>query len=462
MLNSRWRLARLVGEGGMGAVYEADGLRGEGKRAIKILHPEFMEDEQILQRFFAEAQAMQSLSHPNIAAAQEAARAEDGTPYLVMELLQGAALSAYLDQGTPMAAQQTVALIVEVLQALSMAHGRKIVHRDLKPDNLFLVRDSHGNLHAKVLDFGIAKVMDAAGGMGAKTRTGVLLGTPGYMSPEQIKNSKGVDLRSDLWSVGIILYEMLTCQSPFPADNEFGRLTVVLTSEHRPIEAVAPHLAAWSPFFRRALAKDAGQRFQSAEEMAQALLGMVRPASMAPPPGEHTHSMPSPMYGPQTAQGPQGRVSAVGPTAVVPAVVPTAGTHGAGMHGAGGHAAGMQGAGMQGAGGHGGGAPHVPTFPNHAPQHQSYAPPAPGHGPQHPSYMPPQPVITLQSGAGPVSTHVSAQMPPGMQGYPGQMPQVQVLTPPASPGVTVALWVVIVVGVVCLGLGFLLGALVAG
>src|SRR5690349_2923534 len=116
-----------------------------------------------------------------------------------------------------------------------------------------------------MLDFGIAKVMDAAGGMGNKTRTGVLLGTPGYMSPEQIKNSKGVDARTDLWSVGIIFYELLSGKTPFPADNEFARLTSVLSEEIKPIEHVAPHLAAWSPFFLRALAKDPGRRFQTAD-----------------------------------------------------------------------------------------------------------------------------------------------------------------------------------------------------
>ncbi|HSN99164.1 MAG TPA: protein kinase [Candidatus Nanopelagicales bacterium] len=400
VLNGRWRLARLIGEGGMGAVYEADGMRGEGKRAIKILHAEFTEDETILQRFFTEAQATQVLSHPHIAATQEAARAEDGTPYLVMELLQGASLGAYLEQGKPLPPHQAALVIHQVLQALSMAHARKIVHRDLKPDNVFLVRDAQGNLHAKVLDFGIAKVMDAAGGMGSKTRTGVLLGTPGYMSPEQIKNSKGVDPRSDLWSVGIILFEMLTCQSPFPANNEFARLTVVLSNEARPIEQVAPHLAAWGPFFRRALAKDPAQRFQTAEEMAQAVASLARAASVVPPP-EHSPSIPVSFQAPMTMQ----------------ATRP--------------------------------GAQGVPTLSN---------------SPVHPSYVPPQPVVTLQSGGGgPVPTHVSAQMPPGMQGYSQPPPQVQVISgqEPAWSG-GVAYWVLGVVGFVCLGVGFALGVLVAG
>ena len=411
VLNARWRLVRLLGEGGMGAVYEADGLRGEGKRAIKMLHAEFAEDEQILQRFQTEGQALQTLQHPNIAAIYEAARAEDGTPYIVMELLQGAALGAYLDGGKVIPPQQVVPVIYEVLQALGVAHARKIVHRDLKPDNLFLVQDAWGAYHAKVVDFGIAKVMDAAGGMGSKTRTGVLLGTPGYMSPEQIKNSKGVDPRSDLWSVGIILYEMLTGQSPFPAENEFTRLTAVLTTEMQPIEQVAPHLAAWGPFIRRALAKDPAARFQSAEEMAQALGALTRGASVLPPSArEYSPSIPMSVSGP-------------------------------------------------------------PTIPTGPPRTASM-PPSAAHGPSTmPSGRPPSPVVTAHSGAPPQPgalyapagagpTHVSAQKPTGTPTLSSQAPHVQVIQAgPTSQGA--AWWVVGVVGFVCLGVGFALGMLVA-
>ncbi len=279
VFNGRWRLMRLVGEGGMGAVFEAHGLQGDGVRAVKVLHPEFIGEEQILNRFMAEAEAVKLLQHPNVAQIYGSARAEDGTPYLIMELLQGAPLSNFMTPGQPMPAQQGAGIMLGVLQALNVAHTRGIVHRDLKPDNLFLVSDGRGNRVVKVLDFGIAKVMDAAGGMGSKTKTGVLLGTPGYMSPEQIKNSKGVDARSDLWSVGIILYELLSGQEAFPADNEFTRLTMVLTQDIRPIGQVAPHLASWSSFFQRALSKDPNGRFQSAAEMSQALAAMMSGSS---------------------------------------------------------------------------------------------------------------------------------------------------------------------------------------
>ncbi len=293
VLNGRWRLVRLLGEGGMGAVFEADGPPGVGKRAIKLLHQEYVTEEQILARFFAEAQATRTLNHPNVAQVLETGTAENGTPYLVMELLQGIPVSTYVDQRQVLPPAQAVHIAHGVLQALAAAHGRNIIHRDIKPDNLFLVHDDNGSFLVKVLDFGIAKVMDAAGGMGQKTRTGVLLGTPGYMSPEQIKNSKGVDARADLWSVGIIFYELLTGISPFPADNEFARLTSVLTEEVKPIEQVMPHLSSWSPFVVRALTKDPARRFQSADEMAAALLTAARGPSLRPPPT---------LQGPQAAQ----------------------------------------------------------------------------------------------------------------------------------------------------------------
>ncbi len=276
VLNGRWRLVRLLGEGGMGAVFEADGPPGAGKRAIKLLHQEYVKEERILARFFAEAQATRTLNHPNVVQVLETATAENGTPYLVMELLQGVPVASYVDQRQVLPPAQAVHLVHGVLQALAAAHARGIVHRDIKPDNLFLVHDANGSFHTKVLDFGIAKVMDVAGGMGQKTRTGVLLGTPGYMSPEQIRDSKGVDARTDLWSVGIIFYELLTGASPFPAENDFARLTTVLTEDALPIESVAPHLASWSAFMRRSLAKDPGQRFQSADEMAAALVSVAR------------------------------------------------------------------------------------------------------------------------------------------------------------------------------------------
>jgi serine/threonine protein kinase len=432
VLNGRWRLLRLLGEGGMGAVYEADSTRGEGKRAIKLLHQEFVKEEQILQRFYAEAQATRALMHPNIAQVLDSATAEDGTPYLVMELLQGTPLATYMEQGQAIPPSHAIPIIYGVLQALTVAHNQRLVHRDLKPDNLFLVRDARGAMLVKVLDFGIAKVMDVAGGMGQKTRTGVLLGTPGYMSPEQIKNSKGVDLRTDLWSVGIILYEMLTAKQPFPAENEFARLTNVLTAEVVPIEKVAPQLAAWSGFFTRALAKEPAQRFQTADEMAQALSSIAHSG---------TYQLPA---APQVAP-PGNRAGQYGTVPTMQAYSP---------------------------------APTPPPPPQqYAPQQyapQQYAPQheqVSGHSRTIASVLPPPPMsmqpLNAPSAAMAVPgasnpTHVSAHKPAGAPVYPGAHgPAVEIVQPPpfAAPTQGAAWWIVGVVGVVAFGLGLAFGLL---
>jgi len=437
VLNGRWRLLRLLGEGGMGAVYEADGTRGEGKRAIKLLHEEFVKEDQILQRFYAEAQATRALVHPNIAQVLDSATAENGTPYLVMELLQGTPLSGYMEQGNAIPPSHAIPIIYGVLQALTVAHNQHLVHRDLKPDNLFLVRDARGAMLVKVLDFGIAKVMDVAGGMGQKTRTGVLLGTPGYMSPEQIKNSKGVDPRTDLWSVGIILYEMLTAKQPFPADNEFARLTSVLTEEVVPIEKSAPQLAAWSGFFTRALAKEPAQRFQTADEMAQALSAMAHSGAYQPPGAQQ---------------------------AAPPTMAPNRG----GQHGTVQSMQAYPGAPMP--------APQAPP----PPQQQQYAPQqqmsqhdqVSGHSRTIASVLPPPPMAMqpMQAPATPRMgapgaanpTHVSAHKPAGAPGYAsGAAPVVEIIHPPPMATVVkgAAWWIVGVVGVVAFGLGLALGLL---
>jgi serine/threonine-protein kinase len=279
VLNQRWRLTRVLGFGGLAVVYEAAGVQGEGNFAVKVLRPEFCGEPGIVERFVNEATASARVVHPGIARVFEAQRAEDGTPYLVMELLEGQPLAARMNRGR-MPVEQAAPIVHGILMALAAAHAAGVVHRDLKPDNVFLVRDASGRVLTKVLDFGIARVVDAAGGLGRKTRTGMVLGTPGYMSPEQIKNSKDADHRSDLWAVGLLFYEMLTGVPAFPAENDFARVTAALFSEPTPIQQVAPQYAHWAEFFRRAIAREPTARFQSAEEMAQALWAVAHDGQM--------------------------------------------------------------------------------------------------------------------------------------------------------------------------------------
>lgn len=271
VVSQKFRLARFIGSGGMGVVYEAQPLAGGPSVAIKMLRAEYLDDVDVLTRFVDEGHMCQRLSHTNIARVFEVGHAEDTTPYLVMEYLDGIPLASYTQNGGKVPLLQSATIVQGLLQGLSMAHAQGIVHRDLKPENVILARDPNGKFTPKILDFGIAKVMDQAGGMGNKTRTGVLLGTPAYMSPEQIKSTKDCDGRSDLWSVGVMLYEMLAGRSAFPAPTAFARLGAVLNTTPPPLETLDPTLARISPFVQRAMAKDRTQRFQTAVEMGRGL-----------------------------------------------------------------------------------------------------------------------------------------------------------------------------------------------
>jgi serine/threonine-protein kinase len=312
VLARRYRLVRLIGSGGMGAVYAAESLVDGQRYAIKILHREFLQDEGVLGRFLDEGRTIQRLVHPNILRVSDTLQAEDGTPFLVMELLEGIPLSAYTHNGGRVPVMQAQTILQGMLAALGAAHAQGIVHRDLKPENVFLARDATGHFQVKLLDFGLAKVMDAAGGMGNKTKTGMLLGTPAYMSPEQIKSSKDVDARSDLFSAGVMFYEMITGRPAFPAPTEFAKLTAVLTQEPEPVDRIDPHFAPLVPFIARALHKDRNVRFQSAAEMAHALahaVGLEAPTSRIAQGLSELPVMPagaSPMTTPSPSQPPQG------------------------------------------------------------------------------------------------------------------------------------------------------------
>jgi serine/threonine-protein kinase len=281
VLSRRFRLTQELGRGGMGAVYAAEMVDGGKLVAVKILHPQFIGDVQVLQRFLEEGRTCMRLEHPNILRVHECNTAEDGSSYLVMDLLEGVPLSAYTKNGGRVSVAHGVPILLGMLAGLEHAHARGVVHRDLKPGNVFLAREPEGLFSVKLLDFGIAKVMDIAGGMGNKTKTGMLLGTPAYMSPEQIKSAKDVDSRADLWSAGVMFYEMLTGRTAFPAPTEYARLSAVLQSTPEPVESIDPTLAVLSSFIARALQKDPAERFQTARDMALA----VR-AAAAGAPGE--------------------------------------------------------------------------------------------------------------------------------------------------------------------------------
>lgn len=275
VLSRKYPLERLLGTGAVGLVYESHDPLDGTPLAVKVLALDYLNDETVKARFLDEGKMCQRLIHPNIVRVFDVATAEDGTPYIVMELLGGVPLSAYTREGVRVPPNQAASILQGILAGLAAAHAQGIVHRDLKPENVFLAREPGGAFVAKLLDFGIAKVMDAAGGMGGKTRTGVLLGTPAYMSPEQIRNAKDVDARTDIWSAGVLAYEMLAGRIAFPAPTEYARLAAVLNANPPPLESLDPQLARLSSLVQTAMQKEPARRFQSALEMARALAGVV-------------------------------------------------------------------------------------------------------------------------------------------------------------------------------------------
>jgi serine/threonine protein kinase len=220
-----YRSISLLGEGGMGAVYLAE-HPGIGRRvAVKVLHKNYTRDEHLLARFLNEARAANAIRHPNIIEILDSGMMADGTPFLVMELLEGDSLGTRIRGAGAMPIATAVDFAYQTASALGAAHAKGIVHRDLKPDNLFIVPDEHDahRERIKVLDFGIAKLQQGSVADSVKTRTGTLMGTPIYMSPEQCRGTRAVDHRSDIYSLGVIFYEMLIGHPPFVSEG-FGDL----------------------------------------------------------------------------------------------------------------------------------------------------------------------------------------------------------------------------------------------
>lgn len=324
VLNGSYRLTGLIGTGGLGFVYRGHALLRDEPVAIKVLKNEFRADPQVVERFLSEMDVGRRLEHPGIVRILDGRKAEDGSPYIVMELLMGHALSVEMRRGH-LPARRSVSIVERMLRALSFAHEQGVIHRDLKPDNVFIVPNASGDDQVKLLDFGIARVMDSAGGATRKTQTGMLLGTAGYMSPEQVKNSKDADARSDLWAVGVLLYEMLTGRRAFEADNEFVRATAVLYQDVVPIETIAPQFSHWSGFFEKALVRDPAQRFKDAEEMRLSLTQVASGALLSSGSMGSTQRLPDPAVAPapleyDTRVSPRGEQAGVEPAVDVQVV----------------------------------------------------------------------------------------------------------------------------------------------
>jgi len=273
---NNYEIASLLGEGGMGTVYLALHPIMGRKAAIKVLKPELARDESLVMRFFNEARAANAIRHPNIIDIIDVGLLpEDNVPYMLMEFLEGESLSSRLDHTRVLPVDVAVEIAFQTASALAAAHSKGIVHRDLKPDNLFLIPDEmvKGGERVKVLDFGIAKLRDDLRGSSMKTRTGAIMGTATYMSPEQCQGLiERIDQRTDIYALGVILYEMLCGAPPFASEG-FGDILIMHVMREpdpprRRNPAVTSELAAT---MLRALAKDPAHRFQSMTEFQSAL-----------------------------------------------------------------------------------------------------------------------------------------------------------------------------------------------
>ena len=242
VIGGKYRLERLLGEGGMGSVYGAENLMLRAPVAIKVLRPELSHLPDILNRFTQEAQAAAQVRHANIVSVLDFGRDDDtGSLFLVQEFLVGVDLKHRLRGQGAMAPREAIELLLPLMRALSYAHAKGVVHRDLKPDNIFLC-DGPGGVEPKLIDFGIAKVFDAEGRSVQKTRTAQTLGTPLYMSPEQARGDATVDHRTDIWSLGVVLYQMLTLRHPYEGESANEIIGRILFQAPTPIEVWRPEL----------------------------------------------------------------------------------------------------------------------------------------------------------------------------------------------------------------------------
>jgi len=274
----RYRIVRLLGRGGMGAVYEATHVDLKKRVALKTLPKSVAADPLVIARFVREGELASKIRHPHVVDVTDVG-VEDGIPYLVMEFLEGEDLGSLLDRVRPIPIQQIADVLIPVCAAVGTAHEEGVIHRDLKPENIYLA-NVRGQIVPKLLDFGISKIAEAVSGGSDLTKTSSLLGTPYYMSPEQVRAAKRIDHRSDQYSLGVILYECSTGRRPFEEDNLYNLLLSIVNDEiipprqHRadlPIELEA--------IIMRAISREAKDRFASAYHLGFALLPFASPGT---------------------------------------------------------------------------------------------------------------------------------------------------------------------------------------
>lgn len=296
ILDGKFRVERLLGAGGMGAVVAATHLQLEELVAIKVLLPDLGASQEAAARFEREARASVKIKSEHVVRVLDVAKLEDGTPYMVMEYLSGQDLSKLVSNTGPIDVATAAGHLLEACDAIAAAHALGIVHRDLKPANLFLADNADGTSAIKVLDFGISKLSQRMSTHDATlTKTSSVMGSPLYMAPEQMQSSKKVDARADIWALGCVGFELVAGQPPFLAESMPELCARILTEPAAPPSSLRPGIPpSLDAVLLRCLAKLPDERFQNVGELAQALLPLapdrssvveriLRRVSMAPP-----------------------------------------------------------------------------------------------------------------------------------------------------------------------------------
>jgi serine/threonine-protein kinase len=273
MIAGKYRVGGLLGRGAMGVVVAAENVESGESVAVKLMLPEVAGNREAIGRFTREARAAGEIKSEHTVRVSDVGMLDSGQGYMVMERLEGQDLRAMLDQRGRLPLEEAAGYLMQALEALAQAHAAGIIHRDLKPGNLFLAKRADGTSVLKVLDFGISKVISGALPSDPLTHTSALLGTPMYMSPEQMKAAKNLDARSDIWALGVILYELLAGQAPFQGETlPEVCAQIVLDADPPRAREVVPELPeAIDLVIARCLERSLDKRYQSALELAQAL-----------------------------------------------------------------------------------------------------------------------------------------------------------------------------------------------
>ncbi len=271
VLAEKYRIVRMIGRGGVGEVYEGENLRIRRKVAIKTLRSEFLAKSDVVQRFEREAQAAGRIGSAHIVEVLDLGDLPDGSRFLVMEFLEGLTLSKHIKGAGRLGAIETAQILMQLLEGLGAAHAAGIIHRDLKPANVVLTTKA-GDHFAKILDFGVSKFNTLASDELAMTKTGMVVGTPYYMAPEQAKGARDLDHRVDLYAAGVILYEAVTGEVPFNADTFNELLFKIVLEAAKPVESVVANIDPnFAAIVNKSMAREPSQRFQTAKEFQQAL-----------------------------------------------------------------------------------------------------------------------------------------------------------------------------------------------